>query len=266
MDPHEVFTTDREKFDRDLELLIDTAAAAVSSESSSHATSPSTTPTSPPSVVDPRLRKRSLPQAPASKKVRFDVAEQPTLRSQAEVTGANNIPLGSKHANGETWNTLRNAVHRQWDSRKDDLTYEKLVEKRRAERLTNVDRYIPGDPSPPSSPPVRRTFRINKPFPFGKLPEKLQEKILALVLVGESPLVIDFTWLRPFVHGHCRVPSTTKTVTIDGVSYNVPVDWTKLIDVSFIIFPVYSGQRAASSRFRIDHEMNERFWRTHERR
>ncbi|KAK4498944.1 hypothetical protein PRZ48_009455 [Zasmidium cellare] len=247
MDPHEVFTTDRGKFDYDLEMLIDTAAAAAHSTSSSasEVTTPSTTTarTSPPIVTDPRLRNRSLPLRKRSlpdatlvspKKARLDVSEDntpATSPTRIQPTGANTIPLGSRKDSNPTWNTLKNAVHRQWDTRKDDLAYEQLVAKRRAERLVNVDRYIPGDPSPPSSPPVRRPSRKdNKPFPFDKLPGKIQDKILTMVLVKEDPLVIDFTWLRPFIHGHCRVPTTTKTFKIDDISYTAPQDWTKLVD------------------------------------
>lgn len=236
MDPHKVFTTDRRKFNQDLDVLIDTAAAAASSASSSHVTSPSTACTSPTPAVDPRLRKRpSEPQPSASKKVKTDTSINsgiPASPARFQPTDANTIPLGNPNAGNETWSTLRNAVRRQWDSRKDDLAYEQLVEKRRAERLINVDRYIPGDPPTLASPPVRRTSRIMKPFPFDKLPDKIQDKILELLLVAESPLQVDFTWLRPFMHGHCRIPSTTKTLKIDSISYTVPLEWTNLLDVS----------------------------------
>lgn len=243
MDPQKVFATDRGKFDHDLSLLIDTAAAAASSSSTSHATSPSTAVTSPPVVIDPRLRKRSLQQPPVpSKKIKL---EQPEVTSpaapppRAQRTGPNTIPLGFRKESKQTWDTLKNAVHRQWDTRKDDLAYEQLVAKRRAERLVNVDRYIPGDPLAPVPLPLippllRRPSNALKAFPFEKLPDKIQDKILAFVVVRDEPLVIDFTWLRPFINGHCRIPTTTKTFTIGDVPYTMPLEWTTIIDVSLL--------------------------------
>lgn len=93
MDPNEVFVTDRKKFDPDLELLIDTAAAAVPSSSSSHAASRNTARTSPPLFADPGRRKRSAEQPLVSKRPKVDIcidSETPVPVSQVQGAGANN--------------------------------------------------------------------------------------------------------------------------------------------------------------------------------
>lgn len=256
MDPHEVFATDRDKFNHDLSLLIDTAAAAVSSSSNSDATTPSTARTSPPMLADPRIRKRSLAQPPLpSKKAKLEGIKLGTPEStsttasppRAHNTRADTISLSSRKGPNRTWDTLRNAVHRQWDTRKDGLAYEQLVAKRRAERLVNIDRYIPGEPLDPSSAPLRRTSRTNKPFPFDKLADKIQDKILTLALVREDPLVIDFTWLRPFINGHCRIPTTTKTFKVGNITHTMPLNWNTIIDVSLIHLFAASSPSGRSS-------------------
>ncbi|KAK4630468.1 uncharacterized protein CLAFUR5_08098 [Fulvia fulva] len=152
---------------------------------------------------------------------------------------ANRLHSGRDNQNRSS---LQNAVRRQWDPSKDDLVYEDLVARRRNERLANVDRYIPqiGD-SVDAGRGSERTPRaaVNvpsgspqhaKPFPFTRLPGRVQDRILSLLLVKDSPITIDFTWLRPFVHGHCRIPVATETLPASGGSYTVPVEWTKLLE------------------------------------
>ncbi|KAF7195186.1 hypothetical protein HII31_03392 [Pseudocercospora fuligena] len=69
-----------------------------------------------------------------------------------------------------------------------------------------------------------------KHFRFSALPKKVKEKILTLVLVKDGPIVVDFTWLRAFIHGHCRVPTSYKTIKDcdTGLKYSVPLPWDEI--------------------------------------
>ncbi|KAK5124187.1 hypothetical protein LTR85_001890 [Meristemomyces frigidus] len=136
------------------------------------------------------------------------------------------IPAHPSH-NDRTWATQRNAVRRQWDTTKDDLEYEALLELRRNEKVANVDRYVPppGNPHPKRRPAMSRR---DGSFPFQRLPEQVQTRIIGFLLVCPQPIRIDFTWLRTFVQGHARVPKATKEVLHEGVRYNVQVQWDKL--------------------------------------
>jgi len=127
-----------------------------------------------------------------------------------------------------TWETHRNAVRRQWDTRKDDLEYEALLELRRKEKLVNIDRYVPltGNPKPSRRAAPRHMSNF---FPFDKLPEQVQTHILALLLTNDAPIKIDFTWLRSFVSGHARMPSALRTIMHDGVEYYIPISFNQLV-------------------------------------
>lgn len=96
-------------------------------------------------------------------------------------------------------NTLRDAVWRQWDSSKDGLPYEQLLEKRRTEQLgSKVDRYVPSLEVPKDR---RIAYRLkSSSFPFAKLPEKVRAKILSLLLVKNDCIIIDFVSLTA---AHC---------------------------------------------------------------
>lgn len=145
------------------------------------------------------------------------------------VTAANSIPLGDPRAKtndgAATWSTLQNTVQRQWDSRKDDLEYGELLKHRRKERVDRVDRYVPAWTPPKPEKPK------NQAFPFEKFPEQVRDKVISLLVVSREPIDIDFTWLRPFVKGHARVPVVTQKLRgEDGASYMAPVTWTKLLE------------------------------------
>ncbi|EME44152.1 hypothetical protein DOTSEDRAFT_129369 [Dothistroma septosporum NZE10] len=148
---------------------------------------------------------------------------------------------GTRKGRG-TRSTLQNAVRRQWDSSKDDLVYADLVARRRKERLVNVDRYIPqtdqeaqagGDTGRlprATSGSTSVTPRHSKPFPFNGLPGRVQDRILTLLLVKDISITIDFTWLRPFINGHCRIPVAAETLSsANGASFTLPVDWARLL-------------------------------------
>lgn len=148
--------------------------------------------------------------------------------------------------------TNRNAVRRQWDTRKDDLEYEALLELRRSETVDNIDRYVPpvGNPKPSRRPepkllarhlpPATGSTGQRKPrkdtcFPFEQLPKPAQARILTLLLVSNQPIEIDFTWLRTFVNGHARLPTATQTIEHESGTYHVPISWNKLTsDVSLM--------------------------------
>ncbi|PPJ50801.1 hypothetical protein CBER1_06491 [Cercospora berteroae] len=70
-----------------------------------------------------------------------------------------------------------------------------------------------------------------KPFRFQDLPDKVKTRIITYLLVKDEAILIDFTWLRSFVHGHSRVPNATKTLRAeDQKSYTVPQNWPELIN------------------------------------
>ncbi|CAK4023415.1 Hypothetical predicted protein [Lecanosticta acicola] len=166
--------------------------------------------------------------SPASPIESSALPAEETMTSAVQGTGANTVKLGAQ-CPSKTWNTLRNTVHRQWDSRRDDMGYEELLENRRAEKLQNVDRYVPSEIRPSSRcrtipPPRSRSM----PFRFVDLPDKIQKKIMSLLLVKAKPIEIDFSWLRPFVKGHCRVPSAIKTIQDKDSVYSIPLGWDEL--------------------------------------
>ncbi|PIA93770.1 hypothetical protein CB0940_04020 [Cercospora beticola] len=69
-----------------------------------------------------------------------------------------------------------------------------------------------------------------KPFRFQDLPDTIKTRIVFYLLVKDEAILIDFTWLRSFVHGHSRVPSATETLRAeDQKSYTVPQNWPELI-------------------------------------
>jgi hypothetical protein len=100
--------------------------------------------------------------------------------------------------------TLRETVRRQW--RHSSLTYEQLLENRRTEHLgSKVDRYVPSSESRISYG-AAASPRSGSSFPYAKLPEKVRAKILALLLVNEESIIIDFvssliaSRYNPFTH------------------------------------------------------------------
>jgi hypothetical protein len=133
-------------------------------------------------------------------------------------------PLGPRRARhqSQTWRTLTNTVRRQWDSRKDDLDYEFLLEQRRRERVSNVDRYVPENV--PGRPRKARTV-----FPLQRLPEDIKARLFEDVLVSTNPISIDFYWLRSFVRGHARVPTVMQSVDVNGFTYTFPMGWNQLL-------------------------------------
>lgn len=154
---------------------------------------------------------------------------KPGINFTGSATRANAIPLGHQHTgkatSGSTSSTLSNTVRRQWDPRKTDLDYEELLKHRRNEKLHSVDRYVPTWDA---------SYKGNKtkqqPFPFDRLPGKLRDKILRILLVSAEPIEIEYTWLRPFVKGHARVPVVMQKLTSeDGTNYLAPVPWKKLL-------------------------------------
>jgi hypothetical protein len=136
------------------------------------------------------------------------------------------VPLDRNWSTAQTrtWPTLRNSVRRQWDTSKDDLKYETLVQQRRKEKLTNVDRYVPVVSSRPSNAPRRRTV-----FPLERIPEDIRTRIFEYLLVSSQAISIDFYWLRSFIRGHARVPSVMQSAEVNGFTVVIPVGWNKLL-------------------------------------
>ncbi|EME79201.1 uncharacterized protein MYCFIDRAFT_199038 [Pseudocercospora fijiensis CIRAD86] len=97
-----------------------------------------------------------------------------------------------------------------------------------ARRGSNKDHALSGAPLRPAT--TNRTPSKGKHFHFSALPEKVKERILALLLIKDGPIVVDFTWLRAFIHGHCRVPASYKNVkdSETGLNYSVPLPWDEI--------------------------------------
>ena len=174
----------------------------------------------------------SLPNARATRKVPSHPREShrqgsqdTTLwyRADKDTAGSGVVYQNGGTAQTRTWQTLSNSVRRQWDDRKDDLDYEFLVEQRRKEKLTNVDRYVPAVSPTPSNAPKRRTV-----FPLERLPEDIRTRIFAYLLVSQA-ISIDFYWLRSFIRGHARVPNVMQSAEVNGSTLVFPVGWNKLL-------------------------------------
>ena len=138
--------------------------------------------------------------------------------------------------------TLKTSVWRQWDERLDVLGYDVLLQQRRKESLTNVDRYVPDastvTPRIPAtaarhgmgySKASSSTVVVRKHFPLERLPKDIMARILEILLVSPDPIKIDLYWLRPFVKGHARVPTVTQKVVVDGTTYTILTSWNKVL-------------------------------------
>lgn len=146
---------------------------------------------------------------------------------QRSATAANATPLRipGRLRDRATHSSLHNTVQRQWDSRISDLGYQDLLKHRRNEKLTHVDRYVPD-----CARKDKATKAAHQSFPFDKLPQKTQDRILSPLLVIDEPINIDFTWPRPFVKGHARIPvATQKLQNDDWAIYLAAVPWTDLL-------------------------------------
>ncbi|KAF2771817.1 hypothetical protein EJ03DRAFT_9458 [Teratosphaeria nubilosa] len=171
-----------------------------------------------------------------SSKLSSTLAKHPAHSSEMHAHRSSPTPRGdsasgqsrasSKSNSSKTWNTQRNAVRRQWDVRKSDMAYDDLLKLRRNEKVENVDRYVPDHIN---TRPALRKSKPDRAFPFTRLPDKARKIILELLLVSVDPIKIDFTWLRTFVNGHTRVPSTSQSITSGSVTYRLPVPWNKVI-------------------------------------
>ncbi|KAK0260019.1 hypothetical protein LTS09_005353 [Friedmanniomyces endolithicus] len=152
-----------------------------------------------------------------------------TCLTAAPVSQDSRPKTNGAHSNRKTWITVRNAVQRQVDPRKDDLKYESLLRIRRNEKTKDIDRYVPesGERRPPkhTQPATRRSGL----FPFEKLPETVRSRILTLLLVSSNPISLDFTWLRSFFTGHSRVPSPDTSVERNGVKHQIPKSLDQVI-------------------------------------
>ena len=124
-----------------------------------------------------------------------------------------------------TWSTLANTVRRQWNTRKDDLEYQFLLEQRRNENLQKVDRYVPESPTGD----WRRRPKPCSAFLFERLPENVRDEIFRKVLVSSDCIQIDFSWLRSFVKGHARIPNVKQKIEHKGSAYVLPHAWNKLL-------------------------------------
>lgn len=133
-----------------------------------------------------QLRQGPIGESPASPiestTPRSPIEERKPLLQKTGATTAEPGSASSPCRSGDNIrNTLHNTVHRQWDSRRDGIGYEHLLENRRAEKLANVDRYVP-DASRSSSRTQGTQQRKSNCFRFSDLPEKVRKMVSSLTL------------------------------------------------------------------------------------
>ncbi|TKA83775.1 hypothetical protein B0A55_00020 [Friedmanniomyces simplex] len=184
----------------------------------------------------------AVPEATESKKRRAAVAEPEkgghiTLFSTAKtIDGRISLPLKAACASmslaseNAKLRAKPNPFTKAIDPRRDDLKYAALIELRRNGERANMDRYVPDTSKPKLPKRVQPATRRNGAFPFERLPDRVQSRILALLIVSPNPIELDFTWLRPFFTGHARVPSPYITVEQDGVRYRIPKPWNQVVN------------------------------------
>ncbi|KAI7496453.1 hypothetical protein KC357_g359 [Hortaea werneckii] len=136
--------------------------------------------------------------------------------------------------------TSRQAINGQRDVQKDDREHEELPELRRREGMKYSDRYVldagfsshHDHASLPNKLPSRSQDR-KAPRPrrssFYELPPKIRDRIYKLLLTTDGPIQIDFTWLRPFINGHARIPAPAMTIRHEKSEYDTPVPFDRLV-------------------------------------
>jgi hypothetical protein len=232
MDPMEA-TTDRTTFESELELLLSTPATSSPSRKrpavagplpAHHITANSDGASSKRIKADPALE--NGPSTPGNDMPNFHPARL-LLLDASQTRAQIRPPLGPRRARqghqGQTWRTLTNTIRRQWDPRKDDLDYEFLLEQRRRERVSNVDRYVPGNV-------LGRPRKAKTVFPLQQLPEDIRTRLFEYILVSADPISIDFYWLRSFVRGHARVPIVMQSMDVNGSTYTFPMGWNQVLN------------------------------------
>ncbi|KAI7163562.1 hypothetical protein KC352_g26493 [Hortaea werneckii] len=86
----------------------------------------------------------------------------------------------------------------------------------------------------PSRSQDRKPQRLRR-FSFYELSPKIRDRIYRLLLTKDGPIQIDFTWLRPFINGHARIPAPAMIVHHDQSAYYIPVPFDRLVqDVSLM--------------------------------
>ncbi|KAI7326037.1 hypothetical protein KC326_g487 [Hortaea werneckii] len=132
------------------------------------------------------------------------------------------------------------AVHRPWDIQKQDRDHDELSKLRRREGLKDVNRYMPALDSSshhdhafaPNKLPSRsqeRKYPTLRRLSFSELPQKIRDRIYKLLLTKDGPIQIDFTWLRPFINGHARIPAHAMIVRHEKSEYQIPVPFDRLV-------------------------------------
>lgn len=109
---------------------------------------------------------------------------------------------------------LAQAVRRQGSHSEDQFTYEQLLQFRRNETVTGVDRYVPAHRHiVPERCSERHPERSEKKyFPFMSLPDTVRTRILAMLLVSQKPIRIDLPWARTWIVERVRLPATSQSI------------------------------------------------------
>ncbi|GAB1727558.1 hypothetical protein NU195Hw_g4633t1 [Hortaea werneckii] len=171
-----------------------------------------------------------------------DSPMQDARRGRSSVHGRPSIlPHFEDHGSSEpTEATSRQAVHGQWDVRKDDPKLEELTELHRMEDMKYSNRYVlsagfsshhdhaSSQSRLHSLSQDRKSSRLRR-FSFYELPPKVRDRIYRLLFTKDGPIPIDFTWLRPFINGHARIPAPAITVRHEKSEYYIPVPFDRLV-------------------------------------
>lgn len=121
-----------------------------------------------------------------------------------------------------------------------DWEHGELAKRRRREDMEYSNRYVPAsrfsshhDLASSASQPASRSQERKVPtlrrFSFYELPSKVRDRIYSLLLTKDGPVQIDFTWLRPFINGHARIPAHAMTVRHEKSEYQIPVPFDRLV-------------------------------------
>ncbi|RMZ07162.1 hypothetical protein D0860_05243 [Hortaea werneckii] len=148
--------------------------------------------------------------------------------------------LEGHRSSNSTESTSGQAVHGQLDVQKDDRKHEELPELHRMEDTNYSNRYVfsagfsshhdyASSPSKLSSRSQDRKSSRLRRFSFCELPPKIRDRIYRLLFTKDGPIQVDFTWLRPFINGHARIPAPAMIVHHEKSQYYITVPFDRLV-------------------------------------
>lgn len=262
MNPEHLLSNDRSMFEAELEGMIADAAAPIRTTSPEASTIPDVInrkrsiawESEAPSLALKRRRTNGQDQAlplritesARSKYGNFVHHSRTSFLNRSNDSPMQNTRLEGHRSSKPTEATSRQAVHGQWDFQKDDRKHEELSELHRMEDMKYSNRYVLNSgffshhdhaslPNKPSSRSQDRKSSRLRRFSFYELPPKIRDRIYRLLLTKDGPIQIDFTWLRPFINGHARIPAPAITVRHEKSEYYISVPFDRLVqDVTLL--------------------------------